>query len=107
MIEDPLKPSKTASDSANSIGVRQDLGHDVSASERVDEVVGMICAGALGLLEIEAGSDIFDLGADSIHVVQIAALLQAEYNVDLSYMEIFDNPTVRGISALVRTRMAG
>jgi acyl carrier protein len=73
--------------------------------ETVNAKVLAICAKVLGADSLDEETDFFDLGADSIHVTQIAARLNDVWKVELSYMELFENATVARLSALVQARM--
>ena len=70
-----------------------------------ESAVAQVCALALGFPEMPLDSNIFDLGADSIHVTLIAAGLQRLYGIEMAYLEIFDHPTVAELTRLVSIRM--
>lgn len=77
-----------------------------SVSGDVEATVATICATVLGVPDLQADSDIFDLGADSIHVTQIAARLHDAWSIDVTYPELFETSTVARISALVESRLS-
>jgi aryl carrier-like protein len=70
-----------------------------------EAAVAHVCALALGFPELPLDSNIFDLGADSIHVTLIVARLQRLYGVEMAYAEVFDHPTVTELTRLVSIRM--
>ncbi|HEX3682625.1 MAG TPA: phosphopantetheine-binding protein [Bryobacteraceae bacterium] len=76
------------------------------ASPDVEAMVSSICAKVLGVPDLQPDSDIFDLGADSIHVTQIAARLHDAWRIEVTYPEIFEASTVARISALVNSRLS-
>jgi acyl carrier protein len=80
--------------------------HVNSAAPDVGAMVARICAKVLGVSELQADSDIFDLGADSIHVTQIAARLHDAWKIEVTYPEIFEASTVGRISALIKSRLS-
>jgi epothilone synthetase B len=51
----------------------------------------------LGLETIDVTSDLFDLGANSLHVVQLHNKLRPYFNGDLSVGELFMHPTIRSL----------
>lgn len=77
-----------------------------SASDDVEVMVATICAKVLGVPDLQTDSDIFDLGADSIHVTQIAARLHDAWRIEVTYPEIFETSTVGRISTLVKSRLS-
>jgi acyl carrier protein len=69
--------------------------------------VAALVAAALGLPEVGLEDDIFDLGAHSLLVVNLATAIASELGVDLRLRDIFLTPTVAGIVAAVMAVPAG
>jgi acyl carrier protein len=49
----------------------------------------------------------FDAGGDSLSAMRLLARLSSELKVDISFSELFDEPTVRGLAGLVRKQLRG
>ncbi|MDC7223948.1 MAG: amino acid adenylation domain-containing protein [Spirochaetales bacterium] len=47
------------------------------------------------------GDDFFRLGGDSLSAIRLTALLEKEFGRTFSMMELFENPTIEGISRLI------
>ena len=62
-----------------------------------------IWAGLLELPQVGADQDVFALGADSLAVTQMRSRLRERYNVDFSFEDIFDCPTVAALAARIDT----
>ena len=52
--------------------------------------------------EVGVDDDFFDLGGDSLHMVQIISRLQREYEVEIPLGDFFDNPTVAQLALIVK-----
>lgn len=65
-------------------------------------LVAGICATALGLEHIGAHDDVFALGADSLAVEEIAAALEAEFNIEVSSATVMEYRTVAKLAELPR-----
>jgi amino acid adenylation domain-containing protein len=61
--------------------------------------VGTICAQVLGIELIGLDDDLFDLGAHSLTITQIAVRLRRRLGVDLPLQIFYDTPTVSAIVA--------
>jgi acyl carrier protein len=101
-MRNAIGESKGTLDNASHPGNRV-VGSD---AENIHDVVVNICARVLGIADLKEDTDIFDLGADSIHATQIIARLHDAYKVNLKYSELFENPTVKQISTLVSSRLS-
>ena len=59
----------------------------------------------LGVDRVGADDDFFDLGGHSLKATRILSRVAARLGVELSVGVIFDQPTVRGMAALVDARL--
>ena len=50
---------------------------------------------------------IFDLGGDSLHIIQIISRVRGVYGVELSIMDCFDNPTIASQAQLLTSALDG
>lgn len=76
-----------------------------STSVSIDEAVAEILTDVLQLRFIEAHGNVFDLGATSISVIQIAARIERRFAIDVPASAIFDRPTLAELATYVRERM--
>lgn len=65
-----------------------------------------ICAEVLGFRAIGVTDNFFELGAHSLHIMQIVARLRAAFNATPPLASIFDAPTVASLAACVETAQA-
>lgn len=66
-----------------------------------------IWAGLLELPQVGADQDVFALGADSLAATQMRSRLRERFNVDFSFEDIFDCPTVAALAARLETAASG
>ncbi|UWU70529.1 non-ribosomal peptide synthetase [Bradyrhizobium sp. NC92] len=69
----------------------------------VESQLAEIWAGLLELPQVGADQDVFALGADSLVVTQVRSRLRDRFNVDFSFEDIFDCPTVAALAARIET----
>ncbi|MDA9498389.1 non-ribosomal peptide synthetase [Bradyrhizobium sp. CCBAU 11357] len=69
----------------------------------VESQLAEIWAGLLELPQVGADQDVFALGADSLAVTQVRSRLRDRFNVDFSFEDIFDCPTVAALAARIET----
>jgi amino acid adenylation domain-containing protein len=75
-------------------------------SELESQLAG-IWADLLELDQIGVDQDVFALGADSLTVMQMLSRLREHFDVDLSFEDIFDTPTVAAIAARLDSSKRG
>ncbi|WP_433200134.1 non-ribosomal peptide synthetase/MFS transporter [Dactylosporangium sp. CS-047395] len=68
-----------------------------------ETAIAAVWADVLALPRVGADDDFFDLGGHSLLATQVVAKLRTVLPVPVSVMELFKNPTVRGLAALVDT----
>ncbi len=72
------------------------------------EKVASIVLDAVGYYNGEVCGEtdiIVDMGADSIDIVHIATLLEAEFGISISEHEIARKPTIEGVTNLVISKI--
>ncbi|WP_433040538.1 non-ribosomal peptide synthetase/MFS transporter [Dactylosporangium sp. CS-033363] len=72
-------------------------------STPTETAIAAVWADVLALPRVGADDDFFDLGGHSLLATQVVAKLRTVLPVPVSVMELFKNPTVRGLAALVDT----
>jgi len=65
----------------------------------IEEAVASVWCAVLGREGIGASDNFFDLGGHSLLATKVASRLRAAFEVPLKLRAIFENPTVRGLSA--------
>jgi len=67
-----------------------------------DEIkIARIWQDILGINRVGIEDSFFDLGGDSITVVQMAAKVREEYNIELSLRRLFKNPTITALVQMI------
>ncbi|TPQ40517.1 non-ribosomal peptide synthetase, partial [Bradyrhizobium guangdongense] len=69
----------------------------------IETQLAKLWAEVLELPEVGTDQDVFALGADSLAATQMRSRLRERFNVDFSFEDLFDNPTVSALAALVET----
>lgn len=72
------------------------------AADPVEAELCAICSEVLGIPDIGADEDLFDIGAHSLSFIQIAARIRKSFDVDLDLEIFFDVTTVAGLAAAVK-----
>lgn len=74
-------------------------------SSTVDRVVS-IFASSLGIENMSASDDFFELGGNSLTAVEVMTRVRKEFAVDLSIAALFDHPTIERLATELRRRGA-
>lgn len=72
----------------------------VAPSNEIEEKLGVIWAELLGLEKIGVNDNFFHLGCHSLIVTQMLSRAR-EFQVELSFNEIFENPTIASLAQLI------
>jgi amino acid adenylation domain-containing protein len=87
-----------------------ELAHDDAASApyapplgETEQTLAAIFAEALGVERVGAHDDFFDLGGDSLLVVQLLARVKAAFGTSVSVRDFFSSPTVAQLAAALAT----
>ena len=78
-------------------------GEYVPPATATEQAVAEIWADVLGVERVGAEDDFFALGGHSLLVIAVVAKLRAAVGAGVSVMDVFKNPTVRELAALVDT----
>ncbi|MGC1371617.1 MAG: phosphopantetheine-binding protein, partial [Candidatus Sulfotelmatobacter sp.] len=65
----------------------------------IQERVALIVANLLGVERIGIDDNFFNMGGHSLLGAQMIARISDTFGVELSLLSVFDDPTVRGMSA--------
>jgi acyl carrier protein len=71
----------------------------------VEETLCRLAAQLLIMETVGIHEDFFDLGVQSLHAVMLVVEFHAIYGVEISIRDLFDNPTIARLSALVQARI--
>ena len=72
----------------------------------VETDLARLWAEILGLDEVGADDDFFDLGGDSLQATQLVGRIHARHGIELGVPSLFASPTIRAVGALIATRLA-
>jgi amino acid adenylation domain-containing protein len=67
----------------------------------IEAAVAAAIGEVLGLERVSATADFFDLGGHSLLALRLLALVQADFGVELALSEVFEDPTVQGVSGKI------
>ncbi|MCW2882567.1 MAG: non-ribosomal peptide synthetase [Sphaerisporangium sp.] len=83
--------------------VREDNAAFVLPETATQESIAAVWRAVLGVERIGVDDDFFDLGGHSLLATQVIAGVRAAHGAGVSVMDLFQNPTVRELAALVDT----
>jgi acyl carrier protein len=75
----------------------------VAPRDEVEQTVADIWQKLLGIDEVGVYDSLFDLGGDSLLVIQIISRLREAFHLEISLRSVFDAPTVAAISDKIRS----
>ena len=73
----------------------------VSPRSPIEQGVAAIWSEILGVNEIGVEDNHFELGGNSLTVMQVAARVEKQFRVSLSLKQFFESPTIRGLSRAI------
>ncbi|MEU9191492.1 condensation domain-containing protein, partial [Streptomyces sp. NPDC048484] len=82
-------------------GARPELGEYVAPSGVAEDLLAGIWAQVLGVDRVGTVDNFFELGGDSLLATQVATRIRRMFGVDIPLTVLFDEPTVRGLAALI------
>ncbi|MEU7790175.1 condensation domain-containing protein [Amycolatopsis sp. NPDC049159] len=90
-------------------GVRAQPVHEAPAAlgDDVEQIVTQVWAKVLGVDDPSPSDDFFALGGSSMAAMQVNWELRKLLGVEIPMTEVFENPTVSGLAALVRAASGG
>ena len=74
----------------------------VPPCDNVERQVAAIWSEVMRIEGLGVHDNFFALGGDSLHMTQIASRLVEQCNVEVSFAEFFDNPTISQLANLIR-----
>ncbi|HEX6968354.1 MAG TPA: SDR family NAD(P)-dependent oxidoreductase [Micromonosporaceae bacterium] len=77
-----------------------------AGGEDVAERLRAIWVEALGIPDVDPGSDFFELGGNSLTAIELMSVIRERLGVDLSIAAVFDHPTLADLGAEIRRRLA-
>jgi len=75
-------------------------------STEVERKLAGIFSGLLGLSEIGIDDNFFDLGANSLMMVQVVEKIRAEFGIKMSLVRVFQFPTLSSLAAAIAAAAA-
>ena len=99
----PLTPNGKVDRKALSIASSTmfQVGNGGTPRTKTEQVVAEIWSELLKLEGIGVEDDFFDLGADSLTATALAAELYASFGVELNLANLFERPTIAGMSEII------
>jgi acyl transferase domain-containing protein/acyl carrier protein len=70
------------------------------------EALAKLWANSLGLDQVGAGDDFFELGGNSLVAVQLGARIREQFDIEFPMAALFEQPTISGLGALVDDALA-
>jgi acyl carrier protein len=86
-----------------------DLGSDSVTEVGPDRVTAVVLASASEVAgrPLDLDSDLLAAGFDSLAIVQLATVLTERLDVDCSFEDVFDIPSLVALATLLRGRLNG
>ncbi len=76
------------------------------ASELEKAIATDIVGPLLGMSQVAPEHNFFEMGGHSLAAARVLARIRSRYSVDITLVDFFRTPTVRGLTAIVETRRA-
>lgn len=68
----------------------------------IEEALSELWAEVLCLSDVGVFDSFFTLGGDSLHMTQVASRLRAQFGIEISFTQFFEQPTIAGLAVLIR-----
>ncbi|OQP87458.1 polyketide synthase [Rhizobium rhizosphaerae] len=92
---------------ANGTGRQRVTAAFVAPGDPVEQVVAEVMGELLGITPIGIDDNFFELGGHSLLAVQVVTRLRKQFSTELPMRALlFDAPTIRGLAAILRERIA-
>ncbi|MFJ9381840.1 AMP-binding protein, partial [Streptomyces sp. NPDC101455] len=86
-------------------GARPELNEFEVLSGDVEEVLARLWVQLLGVDRVGATDNFFELGGHSLLATQVVSRIRELFELDIPLAALFDQPTVRGLAAVVEERI--
>ncbi|MFJ2264726.1 amino acid adenylation domain-containing protein [Streptomyces sp. NPDC087844] len=86
-------------------GVRPQLDEFEAPSGDAEEVLARLWVQLLGVDRVGATDNFFELGGHSLLATQVVSRIRELFELDIPLAALFDQPTVRGLAAVVEERI--
>lgn len=77
------------------------VGGRTAPRPTTEQAVAALFTELLGHQQIGVDDNFFALGGHSLLAARLVALVRKDFQVDLTLLELFDNPTVAGVAAFI------
>ncbi|HSE19509.1 MAG TPA: amino acid adenylation domain-containing protein, partial [Pyrinomonadaceae bacterium] len=71
----------------------------------VEEIVAGICSQVLGLDELDAEADFFEMGGHSLLAAQVVSRVREAFSIDLPLRTIFERPVIFDLSSAIEDKL--
>jgi amino acid adenylation domain-containing protein len=86
---------------------KERAGRTLAPRSELEWELAQTWADLLEINELDVDQDVFSLGADSLTVTQMLSRLRVRFGANLSFMDIFDAPTVASLAARLEASERG
>jgi acyl carrier protein len=80
---------------------REDVDDPTAPRGTAEEEVAALFTQLLGRERVGVDDNFFALGGHSLLAARLVALVRTEFQVEMTLMDLFDDPTVGGVAAFV------
>jgi acyl carrier protein len=79
----------------------EDVGDRTAPRRTTEQAVAALFTEVLGHERVGVDDNFFALGGHSLTAARLVALVRKDFQVELTLLELFDNPTVAGVAAFI------
>lgn len=98
--ESDASPADAVLTSAADAGLNKQIDPEDPRTD-IEREIASICEDIMGVNEIGLHDSFFELGGDSLIFLQIATRLRKSFNVEISFHQMFESPTVSKLAEAV------
>jgi acyl carrier protein len=80
---------------------QEEVGDRAAPRGAIEQAVAALFTELLGHERIGVDDNFFALGGHSLLAARLVALVRKDFQVELTLLDLFDNPTVAGVAAFI------